>query len=253
MKTYYAKCLNCDNNVHVTNKKRPQRFCSHNCYMEFNKDVSYVGFKVNYLEVIGDDIPRYNKKGHPIRMVKCLCVCGRFSIKTLTSVKTGLAKSCGCFSKEYIKKAQFSNIKHGLCRHPLYIAWIAMRQRCYNVNYIGYKYYGGRGVIVCDEWNNSFNCFYEWGISHGWQKGLHLDKDIKGNGLVYSPETCCFVTKSDNGKKTRKIRYILLDGVETSLSDLSKRFYLKRYVIIKRLKLGWDLNKTLTTPVKGIL
>lgn len=250
MKTHYEKCLNCENMVHVTNRQRPQRFCSHYCSRDFKKKIPVVGFKVNRLEIVEELYPNMGTNGKLIRMVRCLCKCGNYSIKTLTSVKSGVAKSCGCLSREHIIKIQSLFIKHNLCRHPLHSAWGAMKQRCLNPNHPSWEYYGGRGVKIYEEWINDFKSFYDWAISAGWEKGLQLDKDIKGDGFLYSPNTCCFVTKRQNSQKTRKVRYIMVNGVETSLYDLSIKFGLKRYVIIKRLKLGWDLDKTLTTPVK---
>lgn len=250
MKSYYIKCPNCNGDVHVTNHIRPQQYCSHYCSRQFKKKIPVVGFKINRIEIVEEINPKYAANGNPIRMVKCVCVCGNYTVRTLTSVKTGNAKSCGCLNSEHIKKIQSKFIKHNLCWHPLHHAWRAMKQRCLNINNPSWKYYGGRGVKICSEWINDFCNFYDWAISSGWQEGLHLDKDIKGNGLLYSPGTCCFVTKRQNSQKTRKVRYIMVNGVEMSLYDLSIKFGLNRHVIIKRLKLGWDLDKTLNTPVK---
>lgn len=250
MKSYYAKCLNCEKSVHVTNKKRPQKFCSHYCSREFKNKIPVIGIRSNLLKVIEEVSPTYAANGNPIRMVMCVCDCGNYRVKQLASVKSGIAKSCGCLNKVHIRKIQSAFLKHNLCGHPLHNAWGNMKQRCFNNKCKSWKYYGGRGVKICDEWVKDFKAFYNWAINNGWQKGLHLDKDILGDGLLYSPYTCCFITKSKNSENTRKVRYIDYDGVRMSLANLSKKYKLPRYVIIKRIKLNWDLYKVFNTPVK---
>jgi len=52
-------------------------------------------------------------------------------------------------------------VKHGLKSHKTYKLWLNMKERCYNDKKSNYKYYGGRGIIVCDEWRNDFKAFYD--------------------------------------------------------------------------------------------
>lgn len=74
--------------------------------------------------------------------------------------------------------------------HPAYTDWRSMLGRCYCEKYIN-RYPTYRGVSVCDEWL-TFSSFREWWLDNqvdGWQ----LDKDMIGNGLVYSPDMCIFI------------------------------------------------------------
>ena len=91
--------------------------------------------------------------------------------------------------------------KHNISKHPLYNVYNNMINRCYDTNNKSYNDYGARGVVVCDEWKNSIDNFYNWAIKNNWELGLHLDKDIKGNGFLYSPNTCTFVTPKVNSNK----------------------------------------------------
>ena len=60
-----------------------------------------------------------------------------------------------------------NRVKHGACKTRLYKVWADMRQRCNNQNHVKYKSYGGRGIKVCEDWND-FSCFREWALSHGY-------------------------------------------------------------------------------------
>lgn len=128
------------------------------------------------------------------------CECGIIKIFWLTHLLGGKTKSCGCLLKTHPNKKT-----HGLTNHKLYSVWSDMKNRCYNKNFRQYKNYGGRGVRVCRKWKNNFMSFYNWAIQNGWRPGLQLDKDIiplklgTANNL-YSPNTCCFVTQSENIK-----------------------------------------------------
>jgi hypothetical protein len=79
-----------------------------------------------------------------------------------TSLTSGRTQSCGCFQKEGMKK-RFT--KHGMYQAKEYQLWGEMIQRCTNPNNIGWKYYGGRGITVCDRWRygddglSGFECF----------------------------------------------------------------------------------------------
>ena len=73
-----------------------------------------------------------------------------------------------------------------------------MISRCYNDKNQAYGSYGAKGVIVCDEWRNDYYLFEKWALSNGYVRGLELDKDIKGNSKLYSPQTCLWVSKRKN-------------------------------------------------------
>jgi hypothetical protein len=129
----------------------------------------------------------------------CKCECGEKVIVVGYSLKSGATKSCGCLLKENGKYS----ITHGLSKHPLMPVWSNIIDRCSNKKSKNYLDYGGRGVKICDEWLTDFKAFYDWCMANGWVKGMHVDKDINGNGLLYSPETCCIVTAKVNGRKKR--------------------------------------------------
>ena len=148
---------------------------------------------------------------------------------------------------------------HGLTKHELYHTWQSMIQRCYNKNNESYKFYGAIGVIVCDEWLNSSSAFLEWALNNGWQKGLHLDKDIKAkemsvNPLLYSPERCQFVTPKANANTRRNSRLITHNGKTKNLSQWAEDMGGDVRILHTRLNvLGWPIERTLNTPLRKCL
>ncbi len=142
----------------------------------------------------------YNhKQGH--RQYICECTCGKYTIVTASRLNTGKTKSCGCLAKEQSAKNWKKNKTHGLTKHSLHRVWLDMRNRCSNSNHYAYKYYGDRGIIVCDEWEN-FKIFYDFAIQKGWKKGLQIDR-INNNGN-YKPSNCRFVSARVNANNRRK-------------------------------------------------
>lgn len=94
-----------------------------------------------------------------------------------------------------------SKMRHGFSGHQLYKVWGWMKQRCNNVNDVQYKDYGGRGITVCNEWASNPKTFIEWALSHGWQKGLYLDRiDNDGN---YTPDNCRLVDAGLSARNTK--------------------------------------------------
>ena len=87
-------------------------------------------------------------------------------------------------------------ITHGKSQHPLYVVRYEMIARCHNPNNKSYRYYGGRGITVCEEWRGDPRAFIDWALSCGWELGLHVDRIDNDGG--YSPENCRFITRTQN-------------------------------------------------------
>ena len=125
---------------------------------------------------------------------ECLCECGNIKIMRSDYLKVNVMPSCGCNKRK-------GNIKHGMHGNPIYRVWKGIKGRCLYEKHPNYKYYGGRGITVCKEWNDDFLLFHDWAISNAWQKGLEIDRINNDKG--YSPENCRIVTKKQNLSNTR--------------------------------------------------
>lgn len=198
--------------------------------------------KRSYLTLI-ELLPQVKRKP---RMGLYRCECGNTSTAREGEVRTLRILSCGCYSSRRQREA---HLKHGLSKHPLYAVWKAMVDRCHTVKNKQYDDYGGRGVVVCKEWRSSFLLFYDWALTHGWQKGLHVDKDTIGNGLLYSPETCVCIPRLKNNRDKRDVTRVEFEGKIVPLPELCERFGMPNQLVRVRIKVfKWGLLKALTTP-----
>jgi hypothetical protein len=201
------------------------------------KDISIlIGKKFGRLTILKDlGNPNVNKSR---RIILAVCECGVIKTYQLANLmkKTAPTKSCGCHFVEMSVKA---NTTHGGSHHPLYNVWSGMKKRCLKIANKDYHNYGGRGVVVCKEWLNGFSSFYNWAIDK-WKPGLQLDKDKLGNGLLYSPETCCFISRDDNNRLKRNSICVEYDGVRKTISEWSKETGISAAVMFSRRNLGWS-------------
>lgn len=131
----------------------------------------------------------------------------------------------------------------------IYATYKGMMYRCYDKNNPAYKYYGGRGVEVCDEWKNSYQSFLDWALLNGWNEGLELDKDILGNGLLYSPKTCKWVTHTENMKNLSRFKKYEHNGEMLTMSKISELTGIPKSAIYSRMKHGATIQQAISKGV----
>lgn len=132
-----------------------------------------------------------NRGRHPTWI--CKCVCGKINQIYSTHLRSGRSKGC----------RECNIVKHGYYGKPPYYSWRSMKRRCYDPNDKDYKYYGAKGIIVCDEWINNFGEFRMWAMANGFKKGLTIDR--KNSLKNYNPNNCQWITGSENTKRRWRV------------------------------------------------
>ena len=198
--------------------------------------------KLILIEDLGYLYPNENSKSRArFGIYKC-GFCGTNFKANTYDINRGYIKSCGCYHK---RRAKESNITHGLGATKLYKIWGDIKRRTLNPKHKHYKYYGGRGITICDEWLDVQN-FYNWAMSNGYSDELSLDRiDNDGN---YEPNNCRWTTQTiqTRNKRVYKNNTSGYKGVSYDKRAGSYRTYIT--INKKRIRLGY-----FTTPEGGAI
>ena len=164
------------------------------------------GQRFGRIVVCGESFYAACGKDTAVQYVVCQCDCSEVRAVRTKTLRSGDTTSCGCFRKEVCSDKgkrqtgeRASNFRHGGASTRLHSVWVQMRGRCTNQNHKGYRYWGGKGVRVCDEWQG-FEAFRSWALLNGYREGLSLDRiDSSGN---YEPTNCRWLTKAENCRRS---------------------------------------------------
>lgn len=173
----------------------------------------------------------------------CKCECGNIKIIIGKQLRTGRTKSCGCLRREKF----IAMVKtHGMSKHPLYQVWNNMMGRCYRKKHPLFKYYGGRGIIVCDRWLNFLNFLND--LKESYINGLEIDR-INNNGN-YCLENIRFTDECTQANNRRNNVYIEYNGYKLTLKQWAIKLNIPydslRYRIQRSKK--WSIEQALTIP-----
>jgi len=140
------------------------------------------------------------------------CECGGEITIPANAVRSGNTKSCGCLSfeskssrsRDALRIAQTNQITHGRTGTRLYQTYKNMKARCYKPQNKSYKYYGGKGITMCDEWLINPQSFIDWALSNGYKDNLTIDR--KDSNKNYCPDNCQFITQSEQARRATIVR-----------------------------------------------
>ena len=136
---------------------------------------------------------------------------------------------------------------HGLSKTRLYYVWKNIKNRCCRTCHATYKWYGGRGITICDEWKNDPVAFIAWCKSHGYKDGLQIDRIDNDKG--YSPDNCRFVTCKENLRNTSANVHITYNGETHTLVEWCEKLDIPYSRTFDRLRKGLSVEKILFAPV----
>lgn len=206
------------------------------------------GERYGRLTVVEESESTKDCYGRRVRMVKCKCDCGNSCIVPFKDLRYGNSKSCGCLAKEVRLK---NSTTHGLAnRHPLYGVWKGIKSRCLITTSEAYKDYGGRGITICKEWRDNFKVFFDWCVSHGWHKGLSIDRIDNNKG--YSPDNCRFADVFMQARNKRNNHEVIYKGEKWhSLAQFCQDLHLDYKTMYQRIKRGLTIEQAVTLVYRG--
>ena len=142
-----------------------------------------------------------------------------------------------------------SRTYHGMSNTRLYKIWECMKYRCSNPNRPEYPHYGGRGIVVCDEWKNDFLNFYEWSMNNGYNNSLTIDRiDVNGN---YEPNNCRWADAKTQANNTTRCIYITYQDKTQTLTQWCEELGFPYDTIRARLRRDTNITpERLFRPIK---
>lgn len=210
--------------------------------IKFNE--RYIGRKNNRLTIVGFCLDEYGKKAF-----ECVCDCGNRVIVKPTFWENGRIKSCGCLSEEL-------KVEHSESLDRLRRIYGGMRERCMNPKSRAYRYYGARGISICEQWMNDRDAFIEWALENGYRNDLSIDR-INNDGN-YEPGNCRWAdakTQANNQrrpahhKSPEPKRNIEFGGEMYTMKEICEEFGFTVPAVAYRMKTkGMSLMEALTVP-----
>lgn len=171
-------------------------------------------------------------------MVSCICDCGETKVTRLAGLRNGDTVSCGC-------RQRSANLTHGKSRSLTYTKFRDMlrrtSQRAQRSDWFE------RGIRVCESWRTFENFLADMGEC---PPGLTLERIDNDKG--YEPGNCCWATTSDQARNRRSNRWIEVFGERLCITDAAAKYGISVATAYSRLRSGWSLEKTFSTPAKPV-
>ena len=172
----------------------------------------------------------------------CKCDCGKEKRIRTNSLTSGVTKSCGMHQREHLENRKYKYPPDVRIRRLRNI-WYGMLKRCNKTNHKEYKYYGGRGITVCENWND-YVVFARWALSNGYSNDLTIDRiDNDGN---YEPSNCRWVTIQEQLRNRSNNRHETINGVTKTVAEWSRDYGVEKNTVYRRLDRGMSIVEALT-------
>lgn len=157
------------------------------------------------------------------------CDCGGVQFSDPKTVRSGGTRSCGCIRRETPQRRT-----HGQSKTRIYRLWFGMLERCRNPKNPNFRYYGERGIIVCEAWQ-SFETF----AADMGQAPDRYTLERKDNSRGYEPNNCKWATRKEQARNTRRNVIIKYQGRMMTVSEACELSGIKVPTVFNRIALGW--------------
>lgn len=212
------------------------------------KFTDLTGRKFGSLTVLGMAEDACSPNGRVRRRWNCVCDCGTEKTVYGENLTGGKTLSCGCLQR---KRASQVRTKHGGTDSRLYGVWCAMKRRCYSLDVPEYHRYGGRGIVVCDEWKNDYSSFAEWAIQNGYDDSAKRGEctlDRINNDGPYSPDNCRWITQQEQMNNVSYNHICEYNGESHTVAEWARLYNMPYNKLLQRLlRYGYDIEKALKT------
>lgn len=174
----------------------------------------------------------------------CRCDCGAVKAVYGQDLRRGKVVSCGCHKAEMASK----RATHHMSTHPAYNSWRSAINRCQRPHTEGYDLYGGRGVKVCDRWQDFENFWLD--MSKGWRPGMSLDRYPNQAG-DYEPGNVRWASSKQQARNRSDNHMIDTPAGRMLVIEAAERFGVKAVTIHARIRYGWtDPHELIKPPMK---
>lgn len=170
----------------------------------------------------------------------CKCECYNFHLVNTNNLISNKSKSCGCLRNQ---KLVDRSRKHGRSKTPEYETWMSLKRRCYNKNFERYQDYGGRGIVMSDDWKDSFESFL---VDMGRRPSSEhsIDRlDVDGD---YCFENCSWKTNKEQCNNKRNNRVLEYNGESLTVTQWAEKLGLSLRTILSRIRYNWSVERILT-------
>lgn len=175
------------------------------------------------------------KRANWVRYWFCQCDCGNIQEVFQGNLISGKSIGCGCL-----------RVTHGHTGTYVYRVWHGIHSRCKYLSNVGYKDYGGRGISVCERWND-FSSFL---ADMGYPPSEKHTVDRENSDGPYSPENCRWATRKEQARNRSNNSLITFKDRTLTQVEWAEITGLSTNMIRKRLSRGWSVESALTTPAQ---
>lgn len=173
----------------------------------------------------------------------CECSCGRQVTICGEHLRRALTRSCGCWR---IEAASIAFKTHGLTKTPEHRSWTAMKDRCGNPNTQWWHRYGGRGIVVCERWVNSFETFL---ADMGPRPSRRHSIERENNDGNYEPGNCIWALPAQQATNRSSVCMIAHDGITDTMAGWARRTGVPYLKLRRQLKKGWTMEQAIKSHI----